>query len=352
MFPLTNLHSRIAVACSGGIDSLALLIYLKQNKFDVIALHVNHGAQERSQIMSNELREICLELQIPFVELKISVKKFTQHEMRNARYEALINFCQKNNYLQLCTGHTLNDQIENFTIRLLRGAGVLGLSKMKNIILDGIQIVRPLLNVKKEVLQKFLLSQNLSWVNDVTNESNKYLRNFLRLEILPKLNQHNLEISLNNISLCANFIQNYIEKLLKTSLKIRHYGLVIVEHLANEDEFIQNEVVNYLLHLIDFNITRISIKHHFYGQQKNIYIAFDDNLYLLILNSHQEVAQHEFIYNFEDEKKMQFNNKILENRFKFVLNKHLQSCHKANQIIIKTNNYLQFLPFKINFAEI
>lgn len=107
---------------------------------------------------------------------------------REARYQAISTHIQPDEYL--VTAHHLNDQTETFFLALKRGAGLQGLGAMqKESQLFGMPILRPLLSFSRNELEDYVQQENLSWVEDESNQDNHYDRNFLRNQILPEIRQ-------------------------------------------------------------------------------------------------------------------------------------------------------------------
>ncbi len=184
-----KLPERLAVAVSGGCDSLALTFLLKEfcveRKIKIFAVTVDHKMRESSSEEVKELGKILKKEKIPHKILKILTKKIPQKnieaKLRELRYELLHDFCIKNEIEFLFLGHHLGDVAENFLIRLFRGSGLDGLSTMAEISeLNGVKLLRPLLGFKKEDLKKFLHSKKIEWFEDETNSDEKFLRNKIR----------------------------------------------------------------------------------------------------------------------------------------------------------------------------
>lgn len=292
MLDISKIQNKTLIACSGGIDSLSLLIYLKKQNFNISALHINHEVQrEKSTQMADELKNICSQYNINFYEVKIGNKlnKFTQAEMRKARYEALIQFAKENHYKQICLGHTQDDQIENFLMRLFRGSGIAGLSSMHNYFsIDDIEFIRPLIHTPKSILQNYLIELKINWIEDLSNFETKYFRNKVRLEVLPFLKKYNKDIYNNinivqkNLSETKSFIDHYIRQYLHKNLVIENDNHYIIKDLYQEHEFIQNEIINQVANKISKVNSRINISNGFYGEIGKIYFIFKDDLSMKI----------------------------------------------------------------------
>ena len=183
---LQQLHilpQRIAVALSGGSDSLSLTLALHNIKYDVLAILVNHHLRQEAD------REIQQTIQtLKTFNIKYIVKDWDgnytnnlEAEARNARYKLLLETCKIEKIKILCIGHHADDQIETFFLNLARGSGLDGLCAMPKIMtIDGIQIVRPMLSLTKQDGREYLKSFNIQWCEDKSNNDTKYKRNKIR----------------------------------------------------------------------------------------------------------------------------------------------------------------------------
>lgn len=188
--------SKVAVAVSGGADSLALVLlmndYARVANFKIVALTVNHHlrpeATEEAEYVANLMQKCGIEHHILEWQHHLLLSGI-ETKAREARYDLLLNWCRQNNFPYLMTAHHLHDQAETFFIRLQRGSGVDGLASMSFVtVRDGIKIIRPLLNIEPEELRQFLTAQNIAWREDASNQCDDYLRVRVR-KILPLLEQ-------------------------------------------------------------------------------------------------------------------------------------------------------------------
>lgn len=182
------------IAYSGGLDSHVLLHVLAsiQNKIKpkLIAVHINHGISNDADLWVKHCQRICEDLVIEFqtfsVDLSHKSDKGTEAFAREKRYEVLGNLIS--NHDLLLTAHHMDDQVETILLQLMRGSGPDGLVGMPQAreFSKGI-LLRPLLDYSREEIHDYALSESLSWVEDESNKSNKYDRNFLRNRIIPEL---------------------------------------------------------------------------------------------------------------------------------------------------------------------
>lgn len=187
----------IVIAYSGGVDSQVLLhalSHLKQQGIlsnSIVVCHVNHGLSANAQTWQVFAQKQCLQLALPLKICKVNVKAKAQHSLeelaRNARYQALQEFAPIDSLI--VTGHHNDDQSETFFLALKRGAGLKGLSGMKQVMPLGKQLlVRPLLNVSRQDIEIYAENNNLVWIDDESNEDLRFDRNFIRHQVMPILN--------------------------------------------------------------------------------------------------------------------------------------------------------------------
>jgi tRNA(Ile)-lysidine synthase len=183
----------VCVAFSGGADSTALLVALaplRARGLSVRAVHIDHGLQPRSRAWSAHCRRLAGALGIDLTVRRIRVPRrrgeSPEAAARAARYAALAALLRPGEVL--LTAHQEDDQLETFLLQLLRGAGVAGLAAMPAVtrFAQGVQ-VRPLLEVPAAALREYLRAQNIAWVEDDSNADERFDRNYLRAQVLPRL---------------------------------------------------------------------------------------------------------------------------------------------------------------------
>ena len=184
VFKNTN-NENFALAVSGGSDSLCLAYFGKifntefPNKMSVLI--VDHKLRKESHFEALKVQKV---LKNKKIESKILnwkgqiPKNNIQKNARNMRYELISKYCLKNKIKYLITAHHLDDQIENFFIRMLRGSGVKGLSSMSENVdyNDSLKIIRPFLSIKKTELEYVTLNFFKKYIKDPSNKNEKFLR--------------------------------------------------------------------------------------------------------------------------------------------------------------------------------
>ncbi|MBL1378584.1 tRNA lysidine(34) synthetase TilS [Zobellella sp. CGMCC 1.18722] len=182
------------VAFSGGLDStvlLALCARLAAGQGRALtALHVHHGLQAVADAWPAHCAAVASRLGVPcrtlYVQVALGPRISLEAAAREARYRALAAELAPGD--ALLTGHHRDDQAETLLLALKRGAGVAGLAAMpaSRPLGAGVQL-RPLLDCSRQQLEAHAREAGLSWVEDPSNADNRFDRNFLRNEILPRL---------------------------------------------------------------------------------------------------------------------------------------------------------------------
>ena len=224
--------NKFAVAVSGGSDSLCLAyfskIYSDELKNKVYFLIIDHKLRKESKKESNEVSKLLKKKDIKSHILnwqgKIP-KSNIQKNARNMRYSLISNFCKEKNIKYLLTAHHLDDQIENFFIRLSRGSGLAGLSSMPETVNynENLKIVRPFLIFKKEELKSITLSYFKTFIEDPSNKNNKFLRVRIRKyrNIMNKegLDTNKIIKTINNLMSAEQALSYYKNKALYKHVK-------------------------------------------------------------------------------------------------------------------------------------
>lgn len=181
----------IAVAVSGGPDSLALTLLLKvwldRAGGRLLALTVDHGLRADSAREAREVAAFCAERGIDHRTLRWSGRKpasGVQAAARAARHALLEAACREEGIFHLCLAHHADDQAETFLLRLESGSGPLGLSGMARVShTPSLRLLRPLLSIPKARLEATLKDQGIPWIDDPSNRAPAYRRSALRLAL-------------------------------------------------------------------------------------------------------------------------------------------------------------------------
>lgn len=186
---------RWCVAFSGGLDSTVLLQLLadlarREALPPLRAIHVHHGLQSAADAWPEHCRRVCTALGIPLEVVRVQVEagRSLEQAARQARYTAIEMRLEEGEVL--LTAQHRDDQAETLLFRLLRGAGVRGLAAMPaRRRLGRGWLMRPLLDVSRGELEAHARRLGLAWVEDPSNDSLDFSRNYLRHQVMPLLAQ-------------------------------------------------------------------------------------------------------------------------------------------------------------------
>jgi len=220
----------VAVAISGGCDSMALLRTMLKLKEQVggpgqlSAMHVNHqlrGAE--SDADATWCEQQCEMLGVPLKVLQGKVAQRAQAEgdgieaaARGLRYELLTQAAEEAGIRYLATAHTRDDQVETILFRILRGSGLQGLRGIPSTrpLSPVVTLVRPLLACSRKALESYLSQLGQTYRSDSSNQDRRFARNRLRHELLPLLRaEHNQEVdaALLRLAAQADETQQFVE---------------------------------------------------------------------------------------------------------------------------------------------
>ena len=289
------LPKKILIAVSGGIDSLALTLLIKelagQHKITIYAVTIDHKLRDNSSLEAQKLHDVMIKLGIRHEiidwQKDQEIISNIENKARQARYSLLTQYADKHKIPVIVTAHHLDDQIETFFMRLLRGSGIDGLAAInpvtqlnKNLIL-----FRPLLQVTKAQLKEYLLANKQVWFEDDTNNNTKFLRNKVRkflYEIEDKnlLDQRIIKTT-EHFARAKDFLESHTKYIFQKLTSIEEGDVISLDY----QEFINlHEEIALRLLIRIFNIIngREGSKGNFeYYNKHNIYKPRFNNLYQL-----------------------------------------------------------------------
>ena len=190
---LVSEKDKILIAFSGGPDSVFLYHFLNLLKniisIEISIVYINHNLRHDVENDLKFINEFSNSNNVNYYIESVDVKKYATKNKksielaaRELRYEAIETIRKKIGYNKIATGHNLDDNVETFIFRLLRGTSVTGL---KSIPKTRENIVRPILDFEKSEILSFLKNKNYKYIIDYTNNKNDYTRNFIRNKIFP-----------------------------------------------------------------------------------------------------------------------------------------------------------------------
>lgn len=261
---LSFLHkSKLLIAISGGLDSVVLTHLCHEAKLNLSLAHCNFNLRGDE---SNEDEEFVLQL-AEDLDLEVFIESFdtemyakqhklsTQMAARKLRYDWFSSLAQQLGFDYILTAHHADDTFETLLINLTRGTGLDGLTGIPEV---NFNIVRPLLPFSREQIEVYAKNNRLQWREDSSNASNKYLRNQLRLEVIPVLKSMNPQV-LQNVSNTIEHLQ-HSQQIIDDAIVIIQKKVVTIEgdviklHIKKLQKLSNPKVYLYEL-LKDFNFT-------------------------------------------------------------------------------------------------
>jgi tRNA(Ile)-lysidine synthase len=189
----------LAVALSGGADSVALLVACAEKwPGQVYAIHVHHGLQAAADGFERHCVALCAQLNVPLIVQRVDARHASgespEDAARKARYKAFSTAAKEGRTLgaikDIAIAQHADDQVETILLALSRGAGLPGLAAMPaRWERDGMAYHRPLLAVPGALLRAWLVERGIHWVEDPTNTDERFTRNRIRARLLPALEE-------------------------------------------------------------------------------------------------------------------------------------------------------------------
>lgn len=228
-------QSKLLLAVSGGVDSVVLAHLCKLAKLDFSLAHCNFNlrdaeSDEDEQFVMNLAKKLDEEVFIEHFDTKAyaeDAKISIQMAARDLRYNWFEELMVAFKFDYVLTGHHANDNLETFLINLVRGSGLDGFTGIKAV---NNSIIRPLLTFSRKEIEAFASEKNINWREDSSNASNKYLRNKLRHDVIPVLEELNLQFlesfknTQTHLTESANLVEDYIGHLYSEIVSKNLYG--------------------------------------------------------------------------------------------------------------------------------
>ncbi len=260
---LIKKNDKVVVAVSGGPDSMCLLDTLFKIKdeigFNIIAAHVNHGIRIEAEEEKIYVENYCKEKDIPFYYLKVDIptlakeKKMSEETCgREVRYNFFEEVREKEGAQSIAVAHNLNDNIETILLNEIRGCGLKGLTGMD---FKYNKIIRPLLTIEKKDILVYNNELELHPCFDKTNEEEIYLRNKIRLSLIPYLQELNPNF-VTNISRMRkilkddnDFIEEYTNNIFNRVILNEDDSKIVFDFslFMNEHDSIKNRIIRKII---------------------------------------------------------------------------------------------------------
>lgn len=206
------------LSISGGLDSMALLHYFYHNKMSAVVVSFDHQTRDNTKEEVDLVKKISGKYNYPFYSFKLTIDNtFNFHNQAHIlRYKHLTEIANKYNTNMIVTAHHFDDLIETIIMRIYRGGNVFSYSGMAPFYINQnkMALLKPFLFIKKNDLIDYIKKNNISYMEDESNFSVDYFRNYIRLKLLPKLRETNpnLDKSILGFYNSNNYFYNYLNK--------------------------------------------------------------------------------------------------------------------------------------------
>ncbi|SKA78692.1 tRNA(Ile)-lysidine synthase [Clostridium sp. USBA 49] len=279
-YNMISQNDKIIVAVSGGPDSICLLhiLYKLKEIFNITlyAAHLNHCLRGDEADKDEEyVKEFCNKLGIECFTKKIDINKLSKERGissesagREARYEFFDELLKKLEAQKIALAHNANDQAETVLMRIMRGTGMEGLVGIKPVRSN--IFIRPLINIKRENIEKYCKENNLNPRIDKTNLESIYTRNKIRLELIPYLQKNFNKDIINVLNRLADTIiidNDYLDKISKekynTYCENKAGKVIIYKGAFSEEKAILNRIIRKAINNLKgnlYDIEKIHIK--------------------------------------------------------------------------------------------
>ena len=277
---------RVVAGVSGGADSICLLHVLlllrEEYELTLAVIHINHGIRgPEAERDESFVKEFCKRNGIEYESSYYDVRKIARDEGiseeeagRKVRYEAFFHYCEEHKFNRLAIAHNKNDNAETVLFHLFRGAGIRGMSGIepcRTISLESgeVTLIRPLLDVTREEIEKFLGREDIPYLVDSTNLTDEYSRNKIRNQILTYASREINTQAVSNIADAAVTLRE-IEDYLDAQIQERFVAIVhrkeegyrvSIDCLRREPRVIQKGIVILILQKLAGKSRDLEAKH-------------------------------------------------------------------------------------------
>ncbi len=309
-------EDHILVALSGGPDSTALLYSMieirKQYPIQISIAHLNHCARGQESFDDSEFvrklgEELCIPTFIQKINIedkKVDIKSSFQDTARQIRKDYLMHILKKIEGNKIALGHNKEDQAETILMNFLRGSGIAGL---KGMLPKRGPWIRPLLIFERSEVLEFLENRKISYRVDSSNKNRKYLRNKIRLDLVPLLmSQYNPNLNENLLRMSTTlseeneFLDGLAEKYFNECLceSIENEKVILNRELLREiPKIMQRRVLRKSIQFVKGNLRRITFHHlqktvEYVQSHKSAWSkSLPDNIEVSILNTSLEIKK-------------------------------------------------------------
>ena len=346
-FPYLS-NSKILLAVSGGVDSVVLAHLCKIAKLNFTLAHCNFNLRdEESDADEDFVASLAKKQNVELFVENFDTEQYAkdnslsiQMAARDLRYEWFEELRLKHQFDFILTAHHANDSLETFFINLIRGTGLEGLSGINA---DSNYIIRPLLNFSRKEILAYAEENKISWREDSTNGSTKYLRNKIRHELVPVLEEINPQ---------------FLETFLKTQSHLKENEELIEDYLSllypkiiGKTEYGYSLDINYLKKVPNSSAILYQLLKSFgFTEWNDVYHLLDAQPGKMVFStSHRLVKDRDYLLLTEIDKTEDKVYKIAKNEDFAMLPMGTFSFAEVKEINDKRSNCIYINPEKLEF---
>ncbi|HMT02638.1 MAG TPA: tRNA lysidine(34) synthetase TilS [Burkholderiales bacterium] len=291
------------IALSGGVDSVVLLHIFSEIKkvapIKLNAIHINHNISSNSTNWEEFCKTLCSSLSIPLIVDHHSIIKNGGESLENTARIARYSSFAKLNSRVIILAHQQNDQIETILSQIFRGSNLHNVGAMHHITHKHDKIFwRPLLNIPRKMVEEYAKKHNLQFITDESNFNTKYLRNFVRHDILPLLEKWDQHIytKLLNINSQLQDMLTLTDEISKQDLEFTTNSSPVInlEKFKTLSHSRQLNLINYFIKINNIPLPSEKMIKEFIRQV--IESSWDKSPKLLLSNNYELIKIKNFIH--------------------------------------------------------
>ena len=266
----------ITVGVSGGADSVSLLVYLcsirQAYNLTLTAVHVNHGIRgKEAERDENFVIGLCKILDVDCRVYKADIPSIAERQKiseelagRNERYRIFSEVCSQVNASKIAVAHNKNDSAETVLIKMTRGCSLNGL---RGISPTNGKIIRPLIEMPRSSIERYLEEKGFAFVTDSTNNENVYTRNIIRNSVIPELEKINPgfigTVCANSRAIACDddFIEEYASRLYNKCITTENEKMTVDFSSEDMHPAVKKRIILHAFFLLKGNKADIEQKH-------------------------------------------------------------------------------------------